>query len=131
MPKIDSLIMKEKGVRRHLKVQLDEGESLMKAIPQAMQQHGIKEAKVEEINGSVKELLINFFEGSRFDSKRLKDQKIMRAHGTVRQSFGELFGSVNVAISLKPPVSGTLVNAIAGKDTEIVMSFIEFVPAQQ
>jgi len=131
MPKIESLLMRHRAEKKVLRVQLDEGESLMKAIPQAMREHGIKEARVEEIKGTVKEIMINFFEGPRFDSKKLKDQTILRAHGVVKQSFGELFGSIHVSLSKKPPLTGTLVNAIAGKDAEIVMSFIELKEIQQ
>ena len=128
MPKIESLIMKNKAEKRILKIQLDEGESLMKAIPQAMREHGVKEAKVEEIKGSLKEILINFFEGNKFDSRKLKDQEVLRVHGMVKQSFGDLYGGIHVSLGQKPPLTGTLVNAIAGKDNEIVLSFIELIP---
>ena len=125
MPRVEAAIFKKKGEKRVLRIQLDEGESIRKAIPKAMLEHGIEVAKVVEINGTLKELLINFFESGKFASKKLYDTKILRAHGTVKQNFGEMFGGVNVSIGLKPPVGGTLVNAIAGKDAEIVLNFIE------
>ena len=128
MPHIDSVLTNFKTEKKVLKVQLEEGESILKALPVALTQNNVREAKVEEINGTLKEALINYFSGNKFYSKKLSNTQIFRAHGNVRESFGDLYGSIHVSITPKNPFSGTLVNAIAGKDSEVVLSFLEYKP---
>jgi predicted DNA-binding protein with PD1-like motif len=124
MPHIDAVIMNDRLQHKTLRILLDEGEGYTKAIAKAMQENKITHAKVREINGPLKELFVNYFENAKFKSKKMWNQEIFRAHGDIRQSFGDLYGNIHITIKERHPISGTLVNALAGPNNEIVLSFV-------
>ena len=123
MPHIDSVVLNDRVKQKTLRILLDQGEGYTKAIAKAMQDNKITHAKVREINGPLKELFVNYFENAKFKSKKMWDQEIFHATGNIRQSFGDLYGNIHITIKERHPISGTLVNALAGANNEIVLSF--------
>jgi len=125
MPRIDSAFFRNNLEKKNLIITLDENESIIQAIKQAMMQYKIKEVKIEDINGSVKEALISFMDGPNYRSKKLVDRELLRAAGNFKLSFDELFGVMNISTKGKPPLSGTLVTGKAKQGLEIKLSFFE------
>ena len=127
MPHIDAHIFTKKGVKRDLTLILDEDDGILESIKSAMKEHAIKEVKVEGIEGTLKECVINFFERSNFKSATLKNEKTMLASGSFKLSFDDLYGSMKIATEGKPPMHGTVVKGKAGQDLTLKLSFVELV----
>ena len=126
MPHIDAHLFKKKGVRRTLRLILDEGDGILESIKASMKEHGINEVKVESVEGNVKDCLINFFERNQFKSLTLSGNKVMIASGGFKLSYGDLFGSLKIATEDKPPMHGTVVRGKAAQGLTINLSFMEF-----
>jgi len=127
-PHVDSIIFDKRAVKRNLKIQLDDGENLLGAIKEAMAQHKISECKVEDIEGEMKDGFINYFEGSSYKNASLANRKMLRASGTFRLNFGELWGTMHISTADKRPLSGTFVKGTAKEGLKIRLSFIDMNP---
>lgn len=127
MPHFDSYLFNKKGVKRNLTLILDEDDNILDSIKVGMQKHGINEAKIESVEGMIKECLINYFEHNNFKSQILKNAPIMVASGSFKLSYGDLYGSMKIATAQKPPIQGTLVKGKASQDLTIKMSFVEYI----
>jgi hypothetical protein len=127
MPHFDAYIFNKKGIKRNLTLILDEGDGILESIKQGMIQHGLNEVKIEGAEGKVKEVVINYFEHNQFKSSVLKDSNVMLASGSFKLSYGDLYGSMKIATSDKPPMHGTLVKGTAHDGFVIKLSFVELI----
>ncbi|MFH1257290.1 MAG: DUF296 domain-containing protein [Candidatus Diapherotrites archaeon] len=125
MPYIDAQLFKKKGEKKVLRLVLDEGDIVLDSIKKAMAEHEIEQAKVEDMNGILREATVNYMNGSRYESKVLKNQQILRASGNFKHHYGELYGSMNVSTADKNPLTATFVKGKAAEGLEIKMSFIQ------
>lgn len=126
MPQIDAVIFKQKGKRKTLTLILDLNDDILASIKQGMEQHGLKEARVDDMQGTIKEGVVSFMHGSQYKAKNLQQQPIIMASGNYKLSFGELFGSMHVTTAGKNPLTATFVKGRAAQDLRIKLSFIEF-----
>lgn len=131
MPHMDAAIFTKKGVRRILTLTLDEGDSIIDCIKQAMIEHKVYDVKIESVEGSVQEAVINYFERNQFKASALKGNEIMVASGNYKLSYGELFGTFKLATADKPPMQGTLVKGRARQGFTINLSFMEYVDKEE
>ena len=127
MPHVDAHLFKKKGVKRELKLLFEDGDSILEGIKSGMREHGLDSVKIESMEGSVQEALINYFVGNSFKSSVVKDKKIMLSSGGFRLSYDELFGSMKIVTSEKPPLHGTLVRGKAKDGLTINLSFLELI----
>lgn len=125
MPQVDAVLFNKNGKRKTLTLILDDGDDVMSCIKQGMKEHGLKEARVDDMQGTLKEASISFMQGSQYRAKNLAMQKIIKASGNYKLSFGELFGSMNVTTADKHPLTATFVKGRAAQDLEIKLSFVE------
>ncbi len=124
MPKVEAQIFKKKGTRKILRLQLEEGDDIMASIKQAMAEHKLEEARVEDASGFLKSGQVNYMEGNRYKSKDLKNQELFRASGNYKLNYGELYGTLHVSWG-KPLQTATFVKGTAEKGMELKLSFIE------
>jgi len=127
MPYIDTHLFNKKGVKKYLSLELEDGEGILESIKKGMEEHGLKEVKVEKIEGPVEEILINYFEKGAFKSSVLRDCNIMIASGNFKLSYGEIFGQTKVVTDAKPPMHGSLVRGKAKDGLKLSLSFVELV----
>ena len=129
MPHIDAHIFKKKGVKRFIDLYFDEDDSVLEGIKGAMVEHKVSEVNVEEADGVLKEVTVNYFERSSYQSKTAKDSRVMRVSGNFKLNFGELYGKMNVFTFDKPPIQGTVVRARARAGFSLKLFFIGLVDA--
>ena len=127
MPHFDAYLFNKKGIRKPLTLILEEGEGILESVKAGMQQHNLSEVTVEGAEGRVFDTLINFFERGNFKSTVLKDNNVMMASGNFKLSYGELFGSMKIITSDKPPIHGTVVRGKAHDGFTLKFSFLEMV----
>lgn len=126
MPRVDSAFFKNNLVRKNLVIELEEGESIIPSIKEAMKQHKLKEVKVEDMEGVIKAGQINFMDRSNFKSLKLDNTKILTASGNYKLSFDDLFGTMNISTAEKfNPKKGTLVQGVASQGLKIKLSFFQ------
>ncbi|MEM0359753.1 MAG: DUF296 domain-containing protein [Candidatus Diapherotrites archaeon] len=124
-PHVDAILFNKKGVKKILTIVLDDGEDILKCIQKAMEEHGLKEVKVEDMSGTMKEGYINYFEGGHFASAKFKDKPILRANGNFKLSGGDLWGTMHICTADKKPIMGTLIRGLAANGMEIKVSFVQ------
>ncbi len=126
VPQVDSVIFKNKGKRKTLTLILDDGDDVLVSIKQGMKQHKLQEARVDDMQGTIKEGTISYMDGSQYKAKNLINQPIIMASGNFKLSFDELFGSMHVTTAGKNHLTATFVRGLAATDLQIKLSFIEF-----
>ena len=124
-PFIDSSLFEGKAEKKTLTVSLSDGESILASIGEAMKQHGIKECSVAGIEGKIKEGVLSFFERSKCKAVALKSRPVLRASGSFKLNFGNLWGDLHISTAEKKPQSGTLTKGTAEEGLEIKLSFLE------
>ncbi len=127
-PHMDAMIFKKSGKKKILSVVLSEDEDILSSIKEAMKQHNLKECRVEDMNGTIKEGHINYFEGNSYKSASLVNRPILKASGNFKLTASELWGSMHVSTAEKRPTTGTLVEGTAAEGLQIKMSFVEIEP---
>lgn len=127
MPHFDAFLFNKKGMRRDMTLILDEDDGILESIKSGMKQHGVNEVKIEGIDGTIKDAVINFFERNNFRSAVLKNEPVMLASGNYKLSFDDLYGTMKVATSGKPPMHGTLVRGRAANGLTLRLSFVEYI----
>ncbi len=127
MPHIDAHLFNKKGVRGELTLLLDDGDSILDSVKKAMAEHNIREATLEEAEGTIKDGVINFFERSNYGTAVLKGNRVMRVSGTFKLSYGDLYGTMKISTFDKPPLQGTLVKGKADDGFKLKLSFIQLV----
>ena len=125
MPKIDAFLFDKKGSKKNLVLILDEDDGVIECIKQGMLEHKLELVKVESIEGSIKEAVINFFECGHFKSAVIKNKVLLKVSGNFKLNYGELFGQMKIVTDERPPIHGTLVRAKANQDLKLTLSFIE------
>ncbi len=125
VPHFDSLLFNKKSVKKFLTVSFDEGENILDCLKKAMLDHGLKECRVEGLDGTIKSAKVNFFDGGKFGASTIKNKPIMAASGNFKVSGGDLWGSMNICTSEKKPLSGTFVTGFAGENLQLKVSFVE------
>lgn len=125
MPQVESHLFNKKGTRKTLTLTLEEGDDVMSCIKQGMNEHSLKDVQVVDMQGKLKEGVINYMEGQHYKSMNLKEQEIVRAAGNFKLSFDELFGTMHITTSLKNPLTATFVRGKAMDGLKIKLSFIE------
>ena len=69
MPHIDAHIFNKKGMKKTIELFFDEDDNILEGVKSAMQEHNVSEVNVEEADGVLKELTVNYFERSSYQSK--------------------------------------------------------------
>ena len=124
MPHMDHLIGKEIPVKKVLAVTLEDGDNILPAIRVAMKENNVPECKALEVSGTVKEATLSFHDGDRQRYKTLKDTELLRATGSLKLSYGELYGSLAITTADKIPVKGELVRGTAATPLKFKFSFV-------
>ena len=125
MPKnIDSVLIKEPLRKKTLTLEFDEGDDIMSCIKLGLEQNGIKEADVADVDGALTTASVNAMEGSKFKKIDFANTKIMRASGHFKLGGGDLWGSLHVFTEGRKPISGTLVRAKASQGFKLILSFL-------
>ncbi len=125
MPKqIDSIVLKEPVRKKYLTLSFDEGDDVLSCVKQGMEQNGVKECDVAEVDGTLTSATVNAMEGSRFKRIDFSNTKILRSSGHFKLTAGDLWGSLHVFTEGRKPISGTVVSAKAGQGFSIKLSFV-------
>ncbi|MBI5884787.1 hypothetical protein HZB89_01670, partial [archaeon] len=125
LPAFDAILFNKKGTRKSLSLILDEGDDIVSCIRQGMKEHCLSEARVDGMEGKIREGIANYMSGSHYKSKKLDNQEIIMASGGYKLSFDELFGSMNITTGGKPPITATFVKGKACQNLKVMLSFIE------
>ncbi|MFH1588375.1 MAG: DUF296 domain-containing protein [Candidatus Diapherotrites archaeon] len=113
---------KSDETRKNLRVVFEEGESILPGIQNAMNQHKLKEAEIKEGSGKIKKAKIGYIDNNKKQEKVFEDFEPLRMNGTMKLSFGDLYGEVYLSfIQNKEPVKGQMLSGIADDDLEIIM----------
>jgi predicted DNA-binding protein with PD1-like motif len=124
MPHFDSVVVKEKMEKKVLRLILEDGDDVVASIKQAMQDNNIRECKVEDVSGKLKQATVNCMEGSSYKRIDVKDKAIMRASGTFKFGGGDLWGTLHIFTEGRKPVSGTMLAGKAAEGFELKLSFL-------
>ena len=128
MPHIDSMIFKKKGVKRSMKLILEEDENIMQCVKQGMQDHNVPEVKIIGMVGKIKTGVMSYLEGSSYKVYNFDNKEVMLAGGHYKLSFGDLFGSLRITVKEnKVPINGVFSKGNASEGLEIQMEFTELV----
>jgi len=125
LPQVDAVIFKKKGKRKTLTLILDDGDDILVSIKQGMKQHNLEEARVDDMQGTIKEGTISYMDGHQYKAKNLINQQMIMASGNFKLSFDELFGSMHITTAGKNPLTATFVKGRAAQGLQIKFSFIE------
>ena len=125
MLKVKSHVMKpkEKLEKMNLNIVLEEGDSVLTSVQNAMVQKNIKEAVVVGVSGKLKTGVIQFMGGGSLKSKEVKDIELIKATGNLKISFKELFGRINVSTKHHGVTSGALMKGTAKEGLTIKLEF--------
>jgi len=124
MPRIDSVLVKEKIPRRNLALVFDDGDDIVQGIKQGMQKSGVKEGKVEYVEGKIKEGTVNCMDGHSYKRIDFKDKEIITASGTFKFGGGDLWGNLHIFTAGRKPISGTMLSGKAAKNFTLKISFV-------
>jgi len=124
MPRIESILVKQKIPRKTLTLEFEDGDDIVQGIKQAMTKHHIVEVKVDDVNGRLKEGAVNCMEGPKYKKVEIKDKGILRASGTFKFGGGDLWGTLHVFTDGRKPISGTLVSGKAADGFQLKLSFV-------
>ena len=111
--------------KMHLNVVLEEDDSVLTSIQNAMIQNDIKEAVVVGVSGKLKTGVIQFMDRGSLKSKEVKDTELIRAAGNIKISFKELFGRVNVSTKHHGVTAGALMKGTAKEGLTIKLEFFK------
>ena len=131
MPYIDSVFFNKKAEKKRLTLQLSDGEDILESIKLAMQEQKISECRVEDASGKIKHIIVNSFEGNRYVKKEFSDEDVLRASGSFKLSYSDLWGSMHISIGKRKPFSATLVAGKAAEGFELVLSFVQEIKGGQ
>ncbi|MCR4369502.1 MAG: hypothetical protein NUV67_06385 [archaeon] len=130
MPYVDAHLFSKKGVKKQLTLILEDDDGIEESIKAGMKEHKLNSVTIESVDGSVKEAIINYFEGNSFRSSTIKDKAVMIASGSYKLSYDELFGTMKIVTNEKPPMHGTLVRGKAKDGLTIRLSFVDIVDGE-
>jgi hypothetical protein len=125
MPTLSSVVVKEKIPIKNLKLILSESDNIIECIKKGMTENSIKECNVTDVSGKIETGLINCMDGHKFKSIEIKDIEILKASGHFKQSYGELWGKLNVFTSGRKPLSGTLVKGTSKDNFVLTLTFVQ------
>ena len=117
-----------KGTEKDLVLELEDGEDVISSIRMGMLHNNIHRATVKGIDGKIKEGLVNYFVGSSYKSKEIKNTPIENAHGKYElrgRNRDELWGNLHVTISQNGKrETATLGKGKATEGLRVRMSFV-------
>jgi len=122
---LDSERIKLKSEKKILKLIFEEGDEINSGIKQAMQEHELKEIKLEEIEGIIKKAKLEYFKAGKLKVKIFENIEPLRISGTLKLSFEELYGTIRLSFNPKNPLSGTLISGITEQEVIITASYVE------
>lgn len=110
-----------KSEKKVLKLILEEDDSIIRSIEEGMKAHNIREANIEDVNGSIKEGTITNMEKGKYNEFEIRETQLLRASGIFKFGGDDLWGSLNVFTGGKRPISGKLTKGIAMDGLEITL----------
>ena len=117
-----------KGTEKDLVLELDEGEDILSSIRMGMLHNNIHRATVKGIDGKIKEGMVNYFVGSNYKSREIKNTQVENAHGKYElrgRNRDELWGNLHVTISQNGKrETATLGKSAAANGLRVRMSFV-------
>ncbi|MBN1941497.1 MAG: hypothetical protein JW772_04935 [Candidatus Diapherotrites archaeon] len=119
---IVSRMSKPEGTRKNIVLMFDESEDVLEGLKKAMQEHALKECTIVDMNGSLKQIVMEPARGKR---TLFKDTPAIAASGQYKLSFGDLYGHMKITTKEKNPVTGKFIAGKAGADLEMKISFVE------
>ena len=126
MTRFDDILTTKKGqktpVKKILKLVLEEGDPIIKSIEQGMKENKVREANVEDIVGSLKEGTVTNMEKGKYNEFEIRETEIIRASGIFKFGGDDMWGSLNVFIGGRRPISGKLTKGTAMEGLEIKLS---------
>ena len=125
MPRMESAIFKSKFEKKTMSVALDDNDPIHISLRKALEENNVREAKVIDVSGKLKEGTVQYMQGTNLKNKDLRETELMHASGHLKVSFGELFGTIKVSTKSKPMYSGTLLGGKAGQGLTFKLSFAE------
>jgi predicted DNA-binding protein with PD1-like motif len=117
-----------RGTEKELVLELDDGEEVLSSIRMGMLHNHIHRATVKGIDGKIKEGMVNYFVGSSYKSREVKNTAIENAHGKYElrgRNRDELWGNLHVTISQNGKrETATLGKGIATNGLRVRLSFV-------
>jgi|SRR3989338_5002088 len=117
-----------KGTEKDLVLELDDGEDVLSSIRMGMLHNNIHRATVKGIDGKIKEGMVNYFAGSSYKSREIKNTVVENAHGKYElrgRNRDELWGNLHVTISQNGKrETATLGKGTASNGLRVRLSFV-------
>jgi hypothetical protein len=121
---IDSIVIKEPLRKKFLTLEFEEGDDVLLCIKQGMEQNGVKECDVADVDGTLTTATVNMMEGPKFKKVDFSNTRIMRASGHFKFGGGDLWGALHVFTEGRKPISGTVIAAKASQGFKLKLTFL-------
>ncbi len=122
---LDAKQVNLKTSKKILKLIFEEGDEVVTGIKQVMMERNLREISLVEVTGLIKKAKIEYFEKGKFKVKIFENIQPLRINGTLKLSFGELYGVIKLSFNPKNPLTGTLVTGIAEQELTITANYYE------
>ncbi|MFA5358166.1 MAG: DUF296 domain-containing protein [archaeon] len=120
---MESMIYTGKAEKKVLRLVFSDGDDVVSCIKQAMAENNLRECKVVEVSGNLKEAVINCFEGNRYKKMDLKNKEIVGVSGIFKFGGGDLWGNMRILTAGAKSINGTLVSGKAAEGFQLGLSF--------
>lgn len=125
----ETYLFTARGTEKDLVLELDENEDIVSSIRTGMLHNNITRATVKSIEGKIKEGMVNYFVGSNYKAREIKNMPVENAHGKYElrgRNRDELWGNLHVTISQNgKKETATLGKSRASSGLKIRLSFVE------
>jgi hypothetical protein len=124
-PRMESLLFQKKAAAKILRIELDENDNIIDCIKQCLHEHKIDEATVVNVQGLVKQGVINYFQNGLFKSKEIRNQSFVKTHAVYREAGSDFYGDFHITFEEgNHRRTATLVKGIASQGLILEVEFI-------
>lgn len=126
---ITSQAISDKAEEKFLRVMLEDGDEIVPCIKSAALEQGLSEFRVAEMRGFWKDGFMNFFQGSKFKSRKSFDVELITAgSGKFVKKGNDYTGDLHIAVKVGGGIiNGTLLKGKAAKELTIRLKFLQMV----
>ncbi len=123
MPSLDAVIIKEPIRKKQLTLIFDENDSIYDCLKSAMIENKLNKVLVEECNGKIRDITINYFSGNSYRKADFVEKEIRSVSGQFILACNDLHGTLKICTNEKNPVMGTLVKGRATQNFTLKLAF--------
>jgi predicted DNA-binding protein with PD1-like motif len=119
------MIYTGKMEKKVLKLFFSEGDDVVSCVKQAMVDNNLRECRVVDVSGVLKEASISCFEGNKYKKMDLKNKEIIGVSGVFRFGGGDLWGNMRILTAGAKSTNGTLISGKTAEGFTLGLSFMQ------